>query len=118
MKWGVAKNPKTPNLSPMPGSTPNLRSGSRWRMVWYRPPLYLCLEPFYHLLIYGCFKCMHILCKFRTEIPMRKYSNVGWVQVDTPPNSYGKELKNGAQTGVKSSLGTQVLGGNCASIKI
>ena len=27
------KNPKTPNLSPMPGS--------RWRMVWYLPPLYL-----------------------------------------------------------------------------
>ena len=43
----------------------------------------------FFLLIYGCFRCMHIWCKFRTEIPSEKYFLEG-VHVD-PLRTNGSE---------------------------
>ena len=51
------------------------------------------------LLIYDCFGCIHILCKFYTEILMEKYSKMNGSKWPPPR----------AQTGVKSSLRTWVL---------
>ena len=31
---------------------------------------------FFYLLIYGCFGCIHVWCKFRAEIPTGKYSKI------------------------------------------
>ena len=53
---------------------------------------------FADLSVYDCFRCRQIWCKFRTEIPTGKYLKM-----------VGSKWTPCAQTGVKNSLGTEVL---------
>ena len=78
-----------------------------WRSSWllllfFSKRKFVLCQPFsndfflmFFLLLYDCFRCIHMWCRIRTGITMEKLSNC-WVQVFPPY----------AQTEVKSSLGS------------